>query len=419
MDDQYYHNGVIEQYEGYATDIWFDLGKKFVLKSKNEQKPFFLYLAVNPPHIPWLVPEKYRGPYLDKELDKESINFYAMLGTVDERLGDFMNFLKQESLWENTIFIFMSDNGTALRDQEYNAGLRGKKGSPYEGGHRVPFFLSWPGGGFSELKEIHALTQIQDLLPTLTDLCDLESRPLMENITGISLAPVLHGEPSPILEDRILVAQLSQDKFKGAIMWNNWRLVNGNELYDLESDPSQENNLFEQNPSVVKTLKDHYEDWWNYVPDQPAPYYIGYKGVEKMLTAYDWYQGRRVFNWPHLRRGDRSNGLYRVVFVEDGTYSIALRRWPRESGAGVCEGVPAFTPFDPFLGDLEEGVAFDIRLARIQVGDTVFEKKVSAEDKEVRFEIDIEKGETTFQTWFIDMENVEFGAYYVYILRNE
>jgi hypothetical protein len=410
---------VVEQYEGYATDIWFDLGKKFVSKSKNEGKPFFLYLAVNAPHIPWLVPEKYRDPYLEKGLDKESINFYAMLGTVDERLGDFMEFLKQESLWENTIFIFMSDNGTTLWQQEYNAGLRGKKGSPYEGGHRVPFFMSWPGGGFSALKEIDALTQVQDLLPTLAELCGIRKTPLHEKTSGRSLVQLFSGEPDPALQERILIAQLSQDKYKGAVMWNAWRLVNGNELYDLETDPAQEKNLYEQNPSIAKTLSDYYEDWWNEVPDQPAPYYIGLKGEEKMLTAYDWYQGRRVFNWPHLRRGDRSNGLYRVVFVEDGTYSVALRRWPRESGAGVCEGVPAFTPFDPFLGDLEEGVAFDIRSAKIQVGDEVYEKPVNAADKEVRFEIEIEKGETTLQTWFIDADNVEFGAYYVYIKQIE
>lgn len=415
MDDQYYHNGKLEQFNGYSNDIWFDLGQKFVEDCKANNNPFFLYLPLNAPHLPWLAPERYRTPYLDKGLDKESINFFAMISAVDEQMGKFINFLKVNNEWENTIFIFTSDNGSTLWQQEYNAGMRGKKASEYEGGHRVPFFISWPYGQLKSPRDISTLTEVQDIFPTLLDLCGISPKKEIA-FEGISLANILSGKPQPELEERIEVVQFAEEKYKSSIMYKNWRLVNGNELYDLSVDPAQEKNIFETHPQITKLLLEHYENWWEKADARlmPPPYFVNNEEAIK-LTAYDWYGGPRVYNWPHLRRGEKSNGKYRLMITEDGKYNISLRRWPREANAGITESVPAFTPFDSFLGELPEGKALDIVKAKIKIAGEVLEEEVSKNDGEIQFEIDLPKGEQELQTWFIDSNDEGFGAYYVYI----
>ena len=242
MDDVYFHNGKKEQFSGYATDIWFQLGREFVQKSKQEDKPLFLFLPVNPPHIPWLVPEKYREPYLDSGLDDESVNFYAMIYTVDEQLGRFIDYLKAEKVWEDTIFVFLTDNGSTLWHQEYNAGMRGKKGSEYEGGHRVPGFISWPKGNLQSPRDLDALIQVQDLFPTLMDLCGL-SAPKDLSLEGLSVAELLRSGRQTTLNDRILIVQKSRHKYQAAILWRRWRLVNGDELHNMDQDPAQKENV--------------------------------------------------------------------------------------------------------------------------------------------------------------------------------
>lgn len=415
MDDSYYHNGQLEPYLAYSNDIWFDLGKAFITDCANNEDPFFCYLPLNAPHIPWLAPEKYREAYLDQGLDKESINFFAMLAAVDERLGDLVVFLKSNDLWENTIFIFSSDNGSTLWQQEYNAGMRGKKASVYEGGHRVPLFVSWPAGQIGKPRDINQMTEVQDLFPTLMTLCGLETDASLA-FEGMDISGLLYNRKIPEVEDRIEVVQFDERKHHASVMHKQWRLVNGNELYDLSSDPAQENNVADKHPALVASLLESYENWWQevHIALVPEPYFVN-GDEEIMLTAYDWYDGPRVYNWPHLRRGERSNGKYRMVFNQGGHYSVSLRRWPRESGAGIRESVPAFMPFDDFLGELPEGMALDIVKARVKIGDQVQETPVKPGDKEVRFNFNIPEGECHLQTWFEDDEGEVFGAYYVYI----
>jgi arylsulfatase A-like enzyme len=426
VDDYYYHNGELKQYPGYANDVWFSLGKEFVLEAKRENQPFFLYLPVNSPHLPWIVPEKYREPYLDKGLDKRSINFYAMIAAADEQLGSFVRFLKQEEIWDNTIFVFMTDNGSTLRDQEYNAGMRGTKGSIYEGGHRVPCFVSYPNGNLGAPRDIDVLAQGQDLFPTFIDLCRLEQgKPA--GLEGTSLAGLLRGEEQQEGDDRVLVVQAGgglPKKHHASVMWKKWRLVEGSELYNLENDLAQQNDVSEDHPEIVRKLRDYYDTWWEKarVSGEPQPYFIGNEEVK--LTAYDWIEegNGQVYNWPHLRRGEMKNGRYLLVFEQGGRYQIALRRWPKEADVAIRAGVPAFDTFDPFadgeddfMGPLPEGKAMDIRQARISVGDNLMSQAVREADKEVIFEADIEEGKTYFQTWFVDSQDSEFGAYYIYI----
>ena len=135
-DDHYYHNGQWKPYKGYCTDVFFDQAKAFVDRAIENQKPFFVYLPTNVAHWPNIAPPRYHTPYAD--LSKELAGFYAMLANLDENIGQLRAHLTERGVADNTLFIFTTDNGTASGHKIFNAGMRGKKGSIHDGGHRVP-----------------------------------------------------------------------------------------------------------------------------------------------------------------------------------------------------------------------------------------------------------------------------------------
>lgn len=338
-----------------------------------------------------------------------------MLGAVDERIGDFIEFLQSEGAWENTIFIFTSDNGSTLWQQEYNAGLRGQKASVYEGGHHVPCFLTWPAGNWETPRELDALTEIQDWFPTLAAACELELPEEFE-YDGQSLLPLLERNEQAELNERCLVVQFHEEKYDAAVLYKNWRLVKGEELFDLTQDPAQTTNIAAAQPELVSRLRKHYEAWWSMraQADEPAPYFLNAE-EPIMLTAYDWYAGPRVYNWPHLRAGDQSQGKYLLEVTQPGRYRVALRRWPRESGAGLRDSVPSFTPQDDFLDPLATGIALDIVGVKVELGGDIQQLAVHEGLEEAVFEFELPAGLTHLQCWFELADGAEMGAYYVYI----
>lgn len=425
FDDHLYHNGELKQFPGYATDVWFDLGTEFVRQRKQDGRPFFLYLPLNAPHGPYLVPDTYRQPY--KHLEKLVATFYGMIASVDDRIGRFVAMLEEEGMADNTLLIFLTDNGTAEGHVVYNAGMRGHKTSLYEGGHRVPCWIRWPNGNLIPPQDIDVLTQCQDLLPTLIELCGLRV-PAGLTFDGTSIAPLLRDVDQPELEDRMLVVQRITSKGRGTVMWRKWRLVE-EELYDIGRDPGQKTNVAAQHPQIVQRLKAHYDRWWESV--EPGlgleRYRLGSNQQEAMLTAYDW-EGRTVANWPHLRRGDMGQGKYAVIIDQAGRYHVALRRWPKESGAGIRDAVPRHVPADeymafdddhpsPHVPPFPPGKALDITGARVRFGDQEQTLPVRADDREVVFTFDLARGNTELQTWFATADGREFGGYYVYIQR--
>jgi arylsulfatase A-like enzyme len=128
FDDTYFRNGEPEKFEGYCTDVWFAEAMKFI--EANRDRPFFCYLPTNAPHGPYRVPEKYSRPYKGKGV---KFNFYGMIANIDENMGRLMNKLKRLGIEDNTILIFMTDNGTSGGYLVYNAGMRGSKNSEYDG----------------------------------------------------------------------------------------------------------------------------------------------------------------------------------------------------------------------------------------------------------------------------------------------
>jgi len=137
FDPVLYHNGRDKKYEGYCTDIFTNATIDFIEKNRNQ--PFFAYLSTNAPHTPLQIHDKYVQPYLDKGLDETTAKVYGMITNLDENMGRLLSRLDELDLSENTIVIFMTDNGA--QQSRYNAGLRGRKGTVYEGGIRVPFYI--------------------------------------------------------------------------------------------------------------------------------------------------------------------------------------------------------------------------------------------------------------------------------------
>ncbi len=167
-----HEDGQIRQSKGYCTDVFFDEAMHWITDRSTGSKPFFVYLPLNAPHVPLLVPEKYSKPYADQP--PGIAQFLGMMANIDENMGRLTAMLDAKGLSDNTILIFMTDNGGTFGVPVFNAGMRGKKMELYEGGHRVPCFIRWPGGKLGPPRDIDALTEAQDLLPTLADLCGLK-----------------------------------------------------------------------------------------------------------------------------------------------------------------------------------------------------------------------------------------------------
>jgi arylsulfatase len=414
FDGRFRHNGTLKQYKGYCTDVWFDLAKKWIRERHKREEPFFLYLPTNAPHGPLWVPEKYKKPYLGRG----PAAFFGMIANIDENLGKLEALVRDTGLRDNTIFVFMHDNGGTAGVNTYNAGMRGRKTQYYEGGHRAACFIRWPNGKLRKPGDVDGLTQVQDVLPTLIELCELRA-PKGARFDGTSLAGVLRGTAA--VPDRMLAVQYGQRPVKGdaAVLWQKWRLVHGKELYDLKTDPGQKSDVAARHPAVLKKMQAHYDKWWAGVAprlDDFSPISIGSDRENPVtLTAADW---ANVYcdNMQNLRAGLNRNGPWHLLAERDGTYEIELRRWPREANAAITAGVPAFKAVD---GGLPAGKALPIARARLKLGSVDETKAVAPAAKGVTFTLKLKSGtRTTLQTWFYDASGKELcGAYFAHVRR--
>ena len=263
FDPKLMHNGKPEQRHGYCTDVFFDAAMEFV--SQNKERAFFTYLATNAPHMPLQVDEKYVTPFRGKGVNEITSKTYGMLANLDENTGRLLAHLKKEGLEQDTILIFMSDNGPI--PARFNAGLRGLKGTVYEGGLRVPFFVRWPGSVQAGTK-IGKLTAHIDVFPTLLEACGVERSAADPKIDGSSLYSLLRKpETAATWPDRTLYFQWHRGD-RGEL-YNNcaarserYKLVNGKELYDLQEDPAEVHDLAAQQPKRVADMRAGYEAWF-------------------------------------------------------------------------------------------------------------------------------------------------------------
>ncbi len=417
FDDTYFHNGRPETFKGYCTDVWFNEAMTFI--RANRGRPFFCYVPTNVPHGPYRVPEKYAAPYKGKAPAKMA-NFYGMITNFDENLMRLERELKDLGLRENTILVFLTDNGTAAGvrldrsghvTEGFNAGMRGAKIWEYEGGHRVPCFIRWPAGGIGGGRNVEPLTAHFDLLPTLIDLCGLK-QPAGVKMDGASLAPLLRGADRNRPKRTLFVHNQRVDhpvKWKNCqVMTDRWRLVNGGELYDIKADPGQRKNVAEAHPEVVQQLRKAYETWWADISTHFAAYPASIIGSDKAnptaLWTHDWH-GPQLWHQSQVKGGPDRNGFWAIEVARDGRYEIELRRWPKEVN-------------QPITARFEGGRATPATHARLLVGNADQRQVVTPDMVGVTFTVHLKAGPTCLVTWFIDEKsNMSRGAYYVYVKR--
>lgn len=429
FDGSYWHNGTPEAVKGFCTDVFFDYATRFIKAQKEADKPFLAYIATNAPHGPMHSPEDASAPYTD--LPTGLANFFGMISNIDDNVGRMREFLKREGLHENTIFIFTTDNGSSSGWKTFNAGMRAGKGSEYDGGHRVPFFLHWPAGGLDNARDVQPITAHVDVLPTLIDLCGIDG-PAGVQFDGRSIASLLKGETSD-WPDRILITDSQRVKDpikwrKSSVMTSQWRLINGKELYDIKLDPGQESNVASGNPEVVARLREFYEQWWTELEPTFAndtAIYLGHpQDNPARLTSHDWITTSSTpWNQSHIRKamnGDGNTGFWNVKVVEDGNYIVRLRRWPEELNEPIDAAIPAGAgvPGDRAYRTAP-GVGIKPVKASIQIGDVKATKLVSPGDKEVTFELELKAGKTRMAALFETQQGERYGAYYAYVTKTK
>jgi arylsulfatase A-like enzyme len=344
MNPTLFHNGKEKKFNGYCTDVFTDAALDFM--TKKDDKPFFAYVAYNCPHGPYQVQEAdwkpYQGidltanafpkvgqPWATPKLNTDEIaKAYGMIANVDLNFGRML-----AKLPKNTLVIFLTDNGPG--GVRWNAGLRNRKGTVYEGGIRVPFYVRWDDKFKAGHKNQRPAAHI-DITPTILDACDVD-KPDKVKLDGTSVLPLLTGNALR-WEREYLCFQWHRGDVPElgrafAIRGDNYKLVQANgvgegkykpkeELFDISTDPFEQTDLVATKPEIAKELRKRYEEWFADVKatrNFAGPrIHIGSKEENpSVLTRQDW-RGPKA-GW---RPGDE--GHWEVTVARAGKYRITL-----------------------------------------------------------------------------------------------
>jgi arylsulfatase A-like enzyme len=466
FDDTYSVNGIPKTFKGYCTDVFF--GEAFDFINAHAAEPFFCCITTNAPHSPYNVAKKYRDLYTDvvpkDGHEDDRARFYGMITNIDENIGRLYDLLERKDLLEDTVLVFMTDNGTSCGGSgAHTCGLRGHKGSEYDGGHRVPFFVRFPQGTRSPC-DVNTLTANIDFMPTILELCGLDPCAYTHcNFHGKSLVPLL-SDPAPEWPERCLVTDsqrlVNPVKWrKSAVMTERWRLVNGTRLYDINRDRGQEKDISRDHPGVVEELRKNYEHWWKTVSvkfDQEIPVSIGSENEKRVrLTSHDWRHlqnpwggppdqpednSHLVFHQRQVRQGGGGIGYHEIQVETAGRYRFELKRWPEEENRRIQDGIPE-SEHDFRAEDIQNknhyfykgGVSMCFETAFLEItkvsgncgregpiaGQQVCASRagITAADTAVTFSAELSKGPHHLKSWFEGKDGLFRGAYYVYVSR--
>ncbi len=356
---------------GYITDVLTDEAINFIKRNKNE--PFFCYLSYNAPHGPWQVPDKYYEKFKTKEFDEIVSSIWGMCENIDYNIGRLIDCLDDEGITENTLIIFLSDNGGIGTTKLFNAGMRGGKTSVHEGGSRVPLFMNWPAANWTP-KVVERISAHIDILPTIIDLCGIEFAGKFK-LDGTSLKPLIEGDSDDWPERTLFLHNPIDEtnRYPGAVRTERFRLVkkikgpqagsaavNNDknaypwELYDMKIDHGEKNNIAEEYPEIVVELIDKYENWLDDISSNELkrfPLPVGFdehNPVTLFATqAYfsepiKYYTGRGAANdwltgWSHI------NGKiwFDAEVVKDGKYFVSIAYTCPEEYAGSAISLTA------------------------------------------------------------------------------
>lgn len=258
--DNLQRNGVKAVHDRYVTDQFTDEAVRFI--SESAGCPFFLFLSYNAPHTPLQAPPELEAGFVHLK-DPKRITYAAMVRSLDNGVGRVLTQLDQAGLSENTMVIFMSDNGGRTDSGASNAPYKGRKGDPLEGGVRVPFAMRWPGKirpGSVSGEMVSAL----DLFPTLAAAG--AQLPAGVDLDGFNLDPVLRsGSWGTPPRDRLFWRQLSGDRVVKAVRLNGWKWGvtrhKAEFLHEIDSDPFEKNNRLKDLPEQAEELRKEFENW--------------------------------------------------------------------------------------------------------------------------------------------------------------
>ncbi len=413
FDDTYNDNGTWRRFQGYCTDVWFREALGFIRESRDQ--PFFLYLPTNAAHQTRPhVEERYRALYDAADAPEAAKIFWGMISNLDDNLGVMIERLEHWGLMENTVFIFMGDNGSTMSPEHwpeeqrsawsarYNAGMKGSKASHYDGGHRVFCYIHHPAAGIGGGREVKQITAHIDIMPTLLELCGI---PVPDGVSldGKSLVPLLKNDGT-VWPERTLIVQnqrvVHPIKWKDtSVMTDQWRLIGDKELYDISTDPGQQRNVISAHPEIATRLSGEYERWWQDFSTrfhETTSLYIGSAEENPVeLDAHDWMADDDgmvpPWNQPMIVERPLQNGPWQVRVARAGTYAFTLRERP-------------------------EAAAFPLTAtrARLKIGDKVDETRaVEPGSTAVRIVVDLPAADLEIQSWLIEPGGESRGAYFV------
>jgi arylsulfatase len=276
------HNNSFVKTKGYCTDVFFKQGMGWIKSCGDRKQPFFAYIPTNAPHGPFIVGDEYKEPFQGKVKDGSTRSFLGMIVNIDDNMGRLMAKLDEWGMADNTLLIFMTDNGSARGAGIYNAGMKGAKGSVTQGGSRVPLFMRLPGK-LTAGADIDRMARHVDLFPTLAAFAGAEL-PAKVELDGRSLLPLLE-DPQVDWADRNTFfhqgrwnkagaggrwgkGNTDPDKAKFqrfAVRSERWRLVGQKGLYDIDADPGEKKNVISAHPEVAQKMLSAYEAWWSEV----------------------------------------------------------------------------------------------------------------------------------------------------------
>ena len=355
-------NGVEFKSKGYIADYLTDEAIRFI--EKNKEKPFFCYVPYNPPHSPFQAPDAYFEKYKAQGMDDELACVYAMCENLDDNIARLLDTLREQRLTDNTIVLFITDNGP--NTDRYNGDMRGRKGSPHEGGSRVPCFIRWP----EHIKPGEVIKPIAahiDILPTLVELLALP-KPETKPLDGVSLAPLL-ADPNAEWPDRMLFGKWSR---AGSVRTQRYRLIvapDGVELYDMQNDPGEQTDISVSAPDVTKKLKDAYDAWWTDVSKDgfdPIPTSIGYDEMPEVVLS-----GHEAFLYPKIGDGISYHGKagWANDWVTNWTSTKAYPHWPIE----IVRDGDYEVSIDYVCAPENVGVRFRVEIGKASIGGHITE----------------------------------------------
>ena len=278
FDNVLLHNDTIVQTKGFCTDLFFQSALAWIRKQNETKEPYFAYVALNAPHAPLVAPESYTKRFIQMGYDKDTAGRYGMIENIDDNFGFLMQKLEEWKALDNTLVIFMTDNGATHLSgklhgkpvKHFNANLKGGKNSPNEGGNHVPAFWQWRGR-LGEGVDIDGLVAHLDLYPTFCELAGVTLPEKMQDRDGRSLLPLLKDAKAEWPDRELFIHCGRWDAGKRdaaifgkcAVRTEEWRFVNNKELYHIKYDPSESQDVAAANPEVVAKLRESYQQWWD------------------------------------------------------------------------------------------------------------------------------------------------------------